>query len=302
MSDQLRYDGRVAIVTGAGGGLGREYALLLAGRGAQVVVNDLGGSVTGGGASQKAADAVVAEIVAAGGEAVANYDSVEDGDKIVQQAIDQYGRVDIVINNAGILRDKTFHKMSSDDWDSVYRVHLFGAFKVTHAAWPHMRQHGYGRVVMTSSSSGIYGNFGQANYGAMKLGLMGLANTLALEGAKYDIHVNSIGPIAKSRMTEGLAAFGQEILEALDPVRVAPLVAYLCHESCQANGRKFEVGAGWMSEIRWERTNGATLPLSHDITPEDVVEQWDKITDWTDSARPQTSADVFMILQKNLGT
>lgn len=302
MGDELRYDGRVAVVTGAGGGLGREYALLLASRGAQVIVNDLGGSVTGDGASQNAADAVVDEIVAAGGEASANYDSVEDGEKIIQQALDSYGRVDIVVNNAGILRDKTFHKMSEEDWDSVYRVHLFGAFKVTHAAWPHMRKNGYGRIVMTSSSSGIYGNFGQANYGAMKLGLMGLANTLALEGAKYDIHVNSIGPIAKSRMTEGLAYLGQEVLDALDPVRVAPLVAYLCHESCKANGRKFEVGAGWMSEIRWERTNGVTLPLSHDITPEDIVAQWSNITDWTDSTRPQTSADAFMILQKNLGT
>jgi len=302
MTDQLRYDGRVAIVTGAGGGLGRQYALLLASRGAQVVVNDLGGSVTGGGASPRAADLVVEEITAAGGEAVANYDSVEDGDKIVQQALDVYGRIDIIVNNAGILRDRTFHKMSQDDWDAVYRVHLFGAFKVTHAAWPHMRQNGYGRIVMTSSSSGIYGNFGQANYGAMKLGLMGLANTLALEGAKYDIQVNTIAPIAKSRMTEGLGYLGPEVMDALDPVRVAPLVAYLCHESCQENGKKYEVGGGWMAEVRWERTQGVMLPLSHAITPEDVASKWDEITDFTDSTRPKTSADAFMSLQKNLGT
>ena len=300
--DQLRYDGRVAIVTGAGGGLGREYALLLASRGAQVVVNDLGGSVTGDGASQRAADAVVEEIVAAGGEAIANYDSVEDGERIVQQALDVYGHVDIVINNAGILRDKTFHKMSEADWDATYRVHLFGAFKVTQAVWGHMRERGYGRVVMTSSSSGIYGNFGQANYGAMKLGLMGLANTLAIEGAKYNIHVNTIAPIAKSRMTEGLAAFGDELLNALEPVRVAPLVAYLCHESCPETDKKYEVGANWMAEIRLERTQGALLPLSHHVTPEDVVANWDKITDWTDSTRPKASLEAFMVVQKNLGT
>ena len=175
MSDQLRFDGRVAIVTGAGNGLGRSHALLLASRGAKVVVNDLGGSHTGGGKSSAAADKVVEEIKAAGGEAIANYDSVEDGAKIVQAALDTWKRIDIVINNAGILRDTSFKKMSPEDWDLIYRVHVLGAFRVTHAAWPHMQEAGYGRLIFTASAAGIYGNFGQSNYSMAKLGLVGFA-------------------------------------------------------------------------------------------------------------------------------
>src|SRR4029078_12662066 len=175
MSKDLRYDGRVAIVTGAGGGLGRSHALLFASRGAKVVVNDLGGTFSGEGKSSSAADKVVAEIKAAGGEAVANYDSVEDGDKIVKAAIDTWGKIDILVNNEGILRDVSFAKMSQQDWDLVYKVHVLGAFRCTHAAWPHMRDAGYGRVIMTSSAAGIYGNFGQANYAMAKLGSHGLA-------------------------------------------------------------------------------------------------------------------------------
>ncbi|MDJ0757443.1 MAG: SDR family oxidoreductase [Ardenticatenaceae bacterium] len=294
MTDQLRFDGRVAVVTGAGGGLGREYALLLAGRGAQVVVNDLGGSVHGDGATQRAADGVVEEITLGGGEAVANYDSVEDGEKIVQQALDQYGKVDIIVNNAGILRDRTFHKMSVDDWEAVYRVHLYGAFKTTHAAWPHLREKGYGRVIMTASSSGIYGNFGQANYGAMKLALMGLANTLAIEGAKYNIFVNTIAPIAASRMTDGLVP--EPIYKAIGPERVAPLVAYLCHEQCSVSGRKFEVGANWAAEIRWQRTSGLRLPLAEKMTPEHIAEHWDSLTDFSTPDYPVSSLDAFQIV------
>src|SRR5262249_49064245 len=201
MSKELRCDGRVAIVTGAGGGLGRSHALLLASRGARVVVNDLGGSHTGEGKSASAADKVVAEIKAAGGEAIASYDSVEDGDKIVKTAIDAWGRLDILINNAGILRDVSFVKMTPQDWDLVYKVHVAGAFRCTHAAWPHMRDAKYGRVIMTSSAAGIYGNFGQANYAMAKLGTHGLAQTLAIEGKKYNVLVNTIAPIAGSRMT-----------------------------------------------------------------------------------------------------
>ncbi len=183
MSD-LRFDNRVAIVTGAGNGLGRSHALLLASRGAKVVVNDLGGGHTGGGKSSAAADKVVEEIKAAGGEAVANYDSVEDGAKIVQCALDTWKRIDIVINNAGILRDTSFQKMTQDDWDLIYRVHVLGSFRVTHAAWNHMRDAGYGRIIMTASAAGIYGNFGQANYSMAKLGLHGFSQTLAIEGKK----------------------------------------------------------------------------------------------------------------------
>jgi (3R)-3-hydroxyacyl-CoA dehydrogenase / 3a,7a,12a-trihydroxy-5b-cholest-24-enoyl-CoA hydratase / enoyl-CoA hydratase 2 len=193
MSKQLRFDGKVGIVTGAGGGLGRSHALLLASRGAKVVVNDLGGSFKGDGSSSSAADKVVDEIKAAGGVAVANYNSVEDGDKIVQTAIDAFGRLDIVINNA---------KMSQQDWDLIYKVHVLGSFKVTQAAWPIMRDQKYGRIIMTASAAGIYGNFGQANYSMAKLGLYGFASTLALEGRKNNVYVNTIAPIAGSRMTE----------------------------------------------------------------------------------------------------
>ena len=202
MSDQLRFDGRVAIITGAGGGLGRAYARLLAARGAKVVVNDLGGSMHGDGAATTAADRVVGEILAAGGEAVANYESVEDGWRIVQHALDAFGRLDIVINNAGILRDVSFHKMSDEDWERIYRVHLYGGYQVTRAAWPHLRDQGYGRVIMTGSAAGLYGNFGQANYSSAKLGLLGLAQTLAVEGQKRNVLVNTIAPLAGSRLTE----------------------------------------------------------------------------------------------------
>src|SRR5678816_305206 len=197
MSKELRFDGRVAIVTGAGGGLGRSHALLLAARGAKVVVNDLGGSFTGEGKSASAADRVVAEIKEQGGEAIANHDSVEDGDKIVKTAIDAYGRLDILINNAGILRDVSFQKMTQADWDLVYKVHVLGTFRVTHAAWPHMRDAGYGRIISTASAAGIYGNFGQANYSMAKLGLHGFTQTLALEG--QDVPALSLTHISRCR-------------------------------------------------------------------------------------------------------
>src|ERR1700677_1749339 len=197
MSD-LRFDNRVAIVTGAGNGLGRSHALLLASRGAKVVVNDLGGGHTGGGKSSAAAEKMVEEIKAAGGEAVANDDSVEDGAKIVQCALDTWKRIDIIVNNAGILRDASFQKMTQDDWDLIYRVHVLGTFRVTHAAWGFMREAGYGRIVMTASAAGIYGNFGQANYATAKLGVHGLAQTLSVEGAKNDIRVNTTSTSAGS--------------------------------------------------------------------------------------------------------
>src|SRR3712207_1292221 len=239
MGNELRFDGKVAIVTGAGNGLGRSHALLLASRGAKVVVNDLGGSSTGGGRGSEAADKVVAEIKAAGGEAVANYDSVEDGGKIVQTALDTWKRLDIVINNAGILRDTSFQKMTEQDWELIYRVHVLGAFRVTQAAWPHLREAGYGRIIFTASAAGIYGNFGQANYSMAKLGLAGFANTLAIEGAKKNILVNTIAPVAGSRMTETILP--KEVVDALKPEYVSPLVAWLCHESCEERGGLFEV-------------------------------------------------------------
>ncbi|MEE4249348.1 MAG: SDR family NAD(P)-dependent oxidoreductase, partial [Alcanivoracaceae bacterium] len=198
---ELRFDDRVVVVTGAGNGLGKSHALEFARRGARVIVNDLGGSAFGDGASKTAADQVVEEIAAAGGEAVANHDSVTYGDRIIECALDNFGRIDVVINNAGILRDKSFHNMTEEDWDLVYNVHVKGAFKISHAAWPHLREQEYGRLIFTASAAGIYGNFGQANYSMAKLGLHGLAQTLAIEGAKKNIVVNTIAPIAGSRLT-----------------------------------------------------------------------------------------------------
>ena len=235
---ERRFDDRVAIVTGAGGGLGRQHALTLAERGCKVVVNDLGGSAHGDGKSSSAADKVVEEIRAMGGEAVANYDSVENGESIVQTALDHFGTVDIVINNAGILRDVSFAKMTKKDWDLVLKVHLEGSMSVTHAAWPIMREKGYGRIIMTTSAAGLYGNFGQANYCAAKLGLAGLANCLAEEGRSKNIHVNTIAPIAASRLTETIMP--PNLLENLKPEAVSPLVAWLCHEDCEETKGIFE--------------------------------------------------------------
>jgi 3-hydroxyacyl-CoA dehydrogenase/3a,7a,12a-trihydroxy-5b-cholest-24-enoyl-CoA hydratase len=297
---QLRFDNRVAIVTGGGNGLGRSHALLLGSRGAKVVVNDLGGSATGSGKSSSAADSVVAEIKAAGGEAVANYDSVEDGAKIVQQALDTYKRLDIVVNNAGILRDTSFQKMTQDDWDLVYRVHVLGSFRVTHAAWKHLREAGYGRVVMTASAAGIYGNFGQANYSMAKLGLHGLAQTLAIEGLKKNIHVNTIAPIAGSRMTE--TVLPPDLVSALKPEYVSPLVAWLCHESCEENGSLFEVGGGFVGKLRWERAEGALFRLSRSLTPEAVQSKWRTIVDFGKRTHPANVTESMQPILGNLST
>jgi len=286
MADQLRFDDKVVIITGAGGGLGRSHALMFGARGARVVVNDLGGSGHGEGKSSAAADKVVEEIKALGGQAVANYDSVEDGDKIVQTAMDSFGTVDIVINNAGILRDVSFQKMSLDDWNLIYRVHLNGAFRVTHAAWPIMRDKGYGRIIMTTSAAGIYGNFGQANYSAVKLGLVGLANTLAIEGRNKNLLVNTIAPIAASRLTE--TVLPPEILAHLKPEYVSPLVGWLCHDSCKETGGLFEVGAGTVNKLRWERTQGHGFRVNTVVNPEDFAAKWSKICDFTDAGHPDS--------------
>ncbi len=242
----IRFDGQVAIVTGAGGGLGRAYALELAQRGAQVVVNDLGGARDGTGASASMADAVVQEIIEAGGQAVANYDSVatlEGGENIVQTALDNFGRVDILINNAGILRDKSFANMTPEIWQVVLDVHLQGAYNVTSPAFKAMRQQGYGRIVMTSSTSGLFGNFGQANYGAAKMGLVGLMNSLKLEGSKYDVKVNTVVPVAATRLT--LELMPPDIAAKLQPEFVAPLVLYLCSKDCADTGLILNAGMGF---------------------------------------------------------
>lgn len=280
----LRFDGKVAIVTGAGGGLGRAYALLLGSRGAKVVVNDLGGSVSGEGSSSAAADNVVEEIVKAGGEAVANSDSVENGKKIVKTAIDTYGRVDILINNAGILRDATFKKMTDKDWDLVYTVHLRGTYQMTHAAWGYMLDQKYGRIVNVASPAGIYGNFGQANYSAAKLGIVGLTKTLALEGAKNNIKINVVAPLAASRMTE--LVLPKDLLDKLKPDYVAPVVTYLCHEDCAESGQLLELGSGWIAKLRWQRTKGVLLPQDN-FTLEGVRDAWPQISSWEDAETPE---------------
>ncbi len=288
---ELSFDGRVAIVTGAGGGLGRQHALTLAARGCKVVVNDLGGGAHGSGQSSSAADKVVEEIRAAGGEAVANYDSVENGEAIVQTALDHFGTVDIVINNAGILRDVSFAKMTEQDWDLIMRVHLNGSKSVSHAAWPIMREKGYGRIIMTTSAAGIYGNFGQANYCAAKLGILGLANCLAEEGRSKNIFVNTIAPLAASRLTE--TVMPPDLLALLKPEAVSPLVAWLAHEDCKENKGLFEVGAGFVAKLRWERTEGYMFPNKRPFNVDDVARHWDKITDFTESTHPTSTTESF---------
>jgi len=297
---KLAFDNRVAIVTGAGNGLGRSHALLLASRGCKVVVNDLGGTATGGGKSSAAADAVVAEIKAAGGEAVANYDSVEDGDKIVQTALDTWKRIDIVVNNAGILRDTSFKKLTAEDWELIYRVHVNGAFKVTKAAWDHMLDAGYGRIIMTASAAGIYGNFGQANYAMAKLGLVGFANTLAIEGLKKNVRVNTIAPIAGSRLTE--TVLPKNITDALKPEYVSGLVAYLCHESTEDTGGLYEVGGGLFAKLRWERTEGKLFKLGRPITPEQIKNNWNTISDFSKSTHPTNINESMGPILGNLET
>lgn len=275
-------EGKVVAVTGAGGGIGKQHALLFAQRGAKVVVNDLGGDRHGGGEGSAMADATVSEIQQAGGEAVANYASVatEDGGaSIVQTALDRYGRIDVVVNNAGILRDKSFQKMDAGMWDAVLKVHLYGAFHVTHAAWPQMREQGWGRIVMTSSTSGLYGNFGQANYAAAKLGMVGLMNTLAIEGAKYDIKVNAVVPIAATRMTEDI--FDDSMLAQFDPAYVSPLVVHLASEECTDTGMTVLAGGGTYARVALSQAHGCTFDRVP--TPDDIAAQWQDITDMTDA-------------------
>lgn len=297
---EMRFDNKVAIVTGAGNGLGRVYALLLASRGAKVVVNDLGGSVSG--VEQKdtrrPADVVVDEIKKAGGQAVANYDSVEFGEKIVKTAVDAFGTVDIVVNNAGILRDASFMKMSELDWDLIMKVHLKGAFSVTKAAWNIMRDKSYGRIINTGSSSGIYGSFGQVNYATAKLGLWGFTQSLAKEGEKRNIKVNCIAPLAGTRMTE--TVMPKEVTNALKPDFVAPFVAFLCHESCPDSGALYEVGAGYIAKQRWQRTAGVQYDVDN-LTIESVKEQWAQVNDFSQGAtNPESNQEMMAVVMNNI--
>lgn len=276
----VRFDGRVAIVTGAGGGLGRSHAMLLASRGAKVVVNDLGGARDGTGKpSSEMANKVVEEIKAAGGEAVADahgVDTYEGGESIVKTALDAFGKVDICIANAGILRDRAFHNLTEEDWDKIYAVHVKGSFNVIQPAFRIMRQNNYGRIIVTTSNAGLYGNFGQANYSSAKTALLGFASTLELEGAKYGIKANVIAPVAASRLTEDVMP--PAVLDKLKPEFVSPMVAYLCSEECQVSGNIFTAGGGYFGRAAIVESKGAIAP---NPSIEDVRDKFSQICDMT---------------------
>ena len=298
-AEEIRFDDRVAIVTGAGAGLGRVYALELAQRGAKVVVNDLGGAPDGTGGNTSAADKVVEEIKALGGDAVGNYDSVgtaEGGQSIVDSAIQAFGKVDIVINNAGILRDKTLAKMEPENWDAIMDVHLKGAYNVSRPAFIKMRENGYGRIILTTSAAGLYGNFGQTNYSAAKMGLIGFMNTVKLEGDKHNIRVNTVAPVAATRLTEDILP--PEMLEKLKPEFVAPLVLYLCAENCQESGMILNAGMGYFNRAAIVTGPGTAVGDGSRIpTLEEIHQNWDAINDLTGATEfPNVTASMAPIL------
>jgi NAD(P)-dependent dehydrogenase (short-subunit alcohol dehydrogenase family) len=286
----IRFDNKVAIVTGAGGGIGKEHALELARRGAKVVVNDLGGNVDGSGASN-AANEVVELIKSEGGEAISNGASVTDLDAVkamVNQTMEEWGRIDILVNNAGILRDKSFHKVTLDDFNLVMDVHFQGSLNCTHSIFPIMREQEYGRIIFTSSASGVYGNFGQTNYGSAKMAMIGLMNTLKLEGQNKNIFTNSITPVAYTRMTEGLIPedFGKNLRSEF----ISPAVIYLASDQAP-NGVTIAAGAGVFSRILIHETMGVSLGMGEDMTPENIHANWDKISDMTEARALQNGGE-----------
>ncbi len=280
---KLSFNGKVAVITGAGGGLGRAYALLLAGRGAKVVINDLGGTFDGEGADSTPAQKVVDEIKAAGGEAVANYESVsewEGAQKIIQAAIENYGQIDILINNAGILRDKSLLKMEIADYLKVVEVHLNGTYFCTKAAFGHMREQNYGRIVSTASAAGVYGNFGQTNYGAAKMGIVGLMNCVCQEGARYGILANTIVPTAGTRLTA--TVMPPDVVDRVKPEFVAPMVVYMCSEQFSDSGKIFTAGGGYFSRAAVVEGPGVFLDTSTEITPDMVAGKIEQISSLED--------------------
>jgi|TARA_B110000305_G_scaffold117162_1_gene131586 NAD(P)-dependent dehydrogenase (short-subunit alcohol dehydrogenase family) len=299
----ISFKDRVAIVTGAGGGLGRCHALDLAKRGAKVVVNDLGGSVDGSSdGSLSAAETVVEEIRAAGGEAMANGASVTDKgqvDEMVKEVMEKYGRIDILVNNAGILRDKSFTKVEDEDFRIVLEVHLMGSVNCTKAVWEIMKEQNYGRIVMTSSSSGLYGNFGQTNYGAAKMGVVGLMNTLKLEGAKYNIKCNALAPVAGTRMTESLMP--GEVLDQIQPDFVTPAVTFMVSDEAPT-GVIVAAGAGVFTRVMIHETKGVNLGTGEDMLAENIAANWDQISDMTDAKLCYQGGDqtmkIFELIQE----
>lgn len=282
---KLLFHGKTAVITGAGGGLGRVYAIELSKRGANVVVNDIPPRDS----TTSAADSLVKYINENGGKAISSHHDVIDGNEIINDAINAYGKVDILINNAGILRDKSFHKMTKKEWYDVINIHLNGTFELCHSVWPHMQQQNYGRIINVGSGAGLYGNFGQSNYSAAKMGILGLSNTLAIEGSKYNINVNCIVPVAASKMTENIIP--SNVLQLLKPEHISPLVTYLSHENCKESGSIYELGAGWYSKVRLQRSLGLSLGnKSHIASAEEIMTRITDISDFTQSSNPTTLA------------
>ncbi len=270
-------DGQVVLVTGANRGIGRGYALFLADLGATVIINSTGRDDSGA--------ALAKSINADGGKALDLPIDACEGERVVRETLEKAGGLHAIVHNAGIVRDKAFHKLSPEDWETVYRVNLESAFALCHAAWPHFRAQEFGRVVLTSSASGLYGNFGQANYGAAKAGLIGLCRTLAIEGRRYNIMTNCLAPIGLSDMNR--AHVREDRKPRIDPKRVAPLVAWLCHAQCEENGSLFEAAAGNFKKVRWERNAGLRFADEHEITLQDIADNWDSLTDFGSVEHPR---------------
>jgi NAD(P)-dependent dehydrogenase (short-subunit alcohol dehydrogenase family) len=293
----IRFDNRVAIITGAGRGLGRNHALFLASRGAKVVVNDLGAAGDGTGPSEEPAQMVVEEIKAGGSEAVANFDDVADTEgakRIVDDALNHFGTVDILINNAGILRDKSFLKMTLTDFEFVLKVHLLGSVYVTWAAFPVMREKGYGRIVMTTSIAGLFGNFGQTNYCTAKLGIVGFMNALKLEGEKYNVLVNTVAPLATTRLALESGVFPQQLESRLKPELVTPLVAYLCSEQCRSTGDIICAGGGYYSKVQMVEGPGVRVDPDEEIMPENIAKMYGEITNMEGAVHFKSANDELM--------
>jgi len=298
----FRFDNQVALITGAGSGLGKSHALYLASRGAKIVVNDIGGSVEGAEQSELPAKMVADQIKAMGGEAIANFDSVatpQGAQNIVDDALNHFGTIDLLINSAGILRDKTFLKMSLDDFEFVIQVHLMGTVYVTHAAFKIMKENNFGRIVFTTSSAGLFGNFGQTNYSAAKMGLIGFMNSLKLEALKYNILVNTVAPLALTRMAQGSGIFPKEIALKLKPELVSAIVAYLCSEACNTTGDIVSAGGGYYSKIQIVEGRGIVFDPKDDVTPEKIADQFSHIKNMDETISFSSVHDeIFAILER----